>query len=460
VSAPTTGTADLLARLTGQLDAQLAAVDAALAQPPVEAPAPQPVHTAYVPADAGDDGTPEQWGRRALGLLARHAPDAAALAAATGLDVDDDDRERLLELLRTRPVADLRLDLEDGYGLPGEQPGRRGDAEEDAHADAAGAALARLAGRRVRGRVAPGTAGVRVRSFEAATRPRALRTLARVVAAVVTTAERGADAPEVELGALPDHLVVTLAKVSDPAQVSALADVLDALEGAHGLPAGWVRVEVQVEVPALVVAPDGRAAVARCREAARGRLTGLHYGTYDFSAACGVPPAHQSLEHPLADHAKAVLQLAAAGTGVAVSDGSTNVLPTGGADGSDAAQVHAAWALHARLVTRQLERGLAQGWDLHPGHLVTRHLANLVHARAALPDAERRLAAWVAATAARAAAGDDAAAGVADEPATAQAMARLLVRADVVGAQGLATSAQRVGLDEAALRALSSRRIA
>ncbi|TNM60670.1 aldolase [Streptomyces sp. NP160] len=450
---------DALAR---SLDDQLAGVDAALAAEPVQLPQPQPVHTVYVPADAGDDGTPEQWGRRALGLLARHAPGTAALAAATGLDVDDDDRERLLELLRTRPVADLRLDLEDGYGLPGGPsggPGRRGDAEEDAHADAAGASLARVAGRRVRQQVAPGTAGVRVRSFDASTRRRALRTLARVVAAVVATAERGADAPEVELGALPDHLLVTLAKVSDPLQVGALADALDALEAAHGLPGGWVRVEVQVEVPALVVSPDGRAAVARCREAARGRLTGLHYGTYDFSAACGVPPAHQSLEHPLADHAKAVLQLAAAGTGVAVSDGSTNVLPTGGADGSDTAQVHAAWALHARLVTRQLERGLAQGWDLHPGHLVTRHLANLVHARAALPDAERRLAAWVAATAARAAAGDDAAAGVADEPATAQAMARLLVRADVVGAQDLATSARRTGTDEAALRALASRRV-
>ncbi|PWJ52926.1 hypothetical protein SAMN06264364_11662 [Quadrisphaera granulorum] len=453
---------DVLTPLLAQLDTQLADVDAALAASTVELPTPQgqqPVHTVYAPADVGDDATAELWGRRALGLLARHAPDTAALAAATGLEVDDDDRERLLELLRTRPIADLRLDLEDGYGLPGETPGRRSDVEEDSHADAAGAALARIAGRRVRGQVAPGIAGVRIRSFEPSTRRRAVRTLARVVAAVVATAERGADAPEAELGALPEHLLLTLAKVSDPAQVSALADVLDALEDAHGLPRGWVCVEVQVEVPALVVSPDGRAAVARCREAARGRMTGLHYGTYDFSAACGVPPAHQSLEHPLADHAKAVLQLAAAGTGVAVSDGSTNVLPTGGADGSDAAQVHAAWTLHARLVTRALERGLAQGWDLHPGHLVTRHLANLVHAKAGLPDAERRLAAWVAATAARAAAGDDAAAGVADEPATAQAMARLLVRADVVGAQELSTSAQRVGMDVAALQALARRRV-
>ncbi len=456
---------DLLARL----DADLAGADAALAARapgPVTAGDPmggppalwQPVHTAYVPADAADETTPAQWGRRALGLLARHAPDAAALAAAVapaGLDAADvvAVHERLLHLLRTRPVADLRIDLEDGYGTPAQ----RSDAAEDAAADRAGTSLARIAGLRVRGEVAPAVAGVRVRSMEPATRRRSLRTLERVVAAVLVTAERGAGAPEVEVGALPERLVVTLAKVSDPAQVSAFCDALDVLEAARGLPEGWVALEVQVEVPVLVVAADGRAAVAQCLAAARGRLTGLHYGTYDFSAACGVPPAHQSLEHPLADHAKAVLQLATAGTGVAVSDGSTNVVPSGGEDGSDGDQVRAAWALHARLVARALHRGLAQGWDLHPGHLVTRHLANLVHCAAEVPEAERRLAAW-AATRAPSSAG-----AVLDEPATAQAMATLLVRAERAGAlelDGPDGAAARTGLDPDALRALAARRVA
>ena len=48
-------------------------------------------------------------------------------------------------------------------------------------------------------------------------------------------------------------------------------------------------------------------------------------------AFCGIAAAHQSLEHPVADHAKAVMQAAAAGTGVRLSDGSTNVLPVGDA---------------------------------------------------------------------------------------------------------------------------------
>ena len=124
-----------------------------------------------------------------------------------------------------------------------------------------------------------------------------------------------------------------------------MALVCERLEAAHGLPGGALRFEIQVETPQAVLGADGTALVARMIHAAAGRCTGLHYGTYDYSASCGIAAAHQSMEHPAADHAKAVMQVAAAGTGVVVSDGSTNVLPVG-----DRAAVHAAWRLHARLV--------------------------------------------------------------------------------------------------------------
>ena len=100
------------------------------------------------------------------------------------------------------------------------------------------------------------------------------------------------------------------------------------------------------------------------------RVSALHYGTYDYSAFCGIPAAYQSMEHPVADHAKLVMQAAAAGTGVRLSDGSTNVLPVG-----DEAAVRRGWELHARLVRRSLERGYNQGWDLHPAQLPTRFAA-------------------------------------------------------------------------------------
>src|SRR4029079_17399046 len=139
--------------------------------------------------------------------------------------------------------------------------------------------------------------------------------------------------------------------------------------------------------PQGVLSADGPAPVAAAVHAAAGRCTGLHYGTYDYSAALGVAAAHQAMDHPVADHAKDVMQVAAAQTGVRVSDGSTNVLPVG-----DREHVEAAWALHAALVGRSLWHGLYQGWDLHPAQLPTRYLATFAFYRAGFPTASLRLA--------------------------------------------------------------------
>ena len=147
--------------------------------------------------------------------------------------------------------------------------------------------------------------------------------------------------------------------------------------------------------------------------AAGGRCAGLHYGTYDYSASLGIAAAQQSMDHPAADHAKAVMQVAAAGTGVPVCDGSTNVLPVG-----DTEQVHAAWHLHARLVRRSLERGFYQGWDLHPAQLPTRYAATYAFFRHGFAAAAARLDAYFARRVE----------GIADEPATARALAGYLLR--------------------------------
>src|SRR5207249_2731056 len=180
-----------------------------------------------------------------------------------------------------------------------------------------------------------------------------------------------------------------------------------------GLSHGRLRFEVQIETPQAILGPDGSANVARLIRAGGGRVSGLHYGTYDFSAACGVAADFQTLAHPIADHAKSVMQLAAAGTGVRLSDGSSNVLPTG-----DASSVRAAWRLHAGLVRRSLERAYYQGWDLHPGHLVTRYAATFAFYRKSFPAAADRLRSYLARTSG----------SILDEPATAQALAAILVR--------------------------------
>ena len=214
------------------------------------------------------------------------------------------------------------------------------------------------------------------------------------------------------------------------------------MESELGLPTGTLRFEIQVETPQSILGPDGTVLVARMVHASAGRCTGLHYGTYDYSAFCGIAAAHQSLEHPVADHAKAVMQAAAAGTGVRLSDGSTNVLPVG-----EPEAVRAAWANHLRLVRRSLERGYYQGWDLHPAQLPTRFAATFGFYRDGLAAAARRLRTYV----------ERRDSGVLDEPATARALADFLLRGLDCGALSTAEVADRTGLDATRLAVLAHR---
>ncbi len=409
--------------LLSAVDAQLAAADQALADRyPGDVGTRQPVHTVYVPADAVHAGTPATWGGEALALLDAVVPDTATAAEVTGLGplADDEVHRRARAKLAAQPVEDLRVDFEDGYG-------RRSDDEEDEAARTAGRTLAHL----LHAPDGPTFAGIRFKSLEPATRRRGLRTLDLVLGSLL------------QAGPLPEGFVVTLPKVTSVDQVAAMSTVCDALEHAYGLPAGRLRFEIQVETPQAILAADGIATVAAMVHAAGRRCPGLHYGTYDYSAACGIAPAHQSMEHPVADHAKAVMQVAAAGTGVRLSDGSTNVLPVGAPD-----RIRDALALHARLVRRSLERGYYQGWDLHPGQLVTRYLATYAFYRAGLPAVATRLRNYL----------DRTQGGVLDEPATAQALASFVLRGLHCGALDEAEAVSGTELGRPDLEALAQRR--
>ncbi|HET8560772.1 MAG TPA: aldolase, partial [Marmoricola sp.] len=272
----------------------------------------------------------------------------------------------------------------------------------------------------------PAYYGIRFKSFEGPTRRRGLRTLGLFVSA---------------LGELGDGFVVTLPKVTAVEQVEAMVDACARLEESLG--AGPIRFEIQVETPQSILGADGTVLVARMIHAARGRCSGLHYGTYDYSASCGIAAEYQSMEHPVADHAKAVMQVAAAGTGVFCSDGSTNVIPVG-----SAAEVHAAWTLHARLVRRSLERGFYQGWDLHPAQLPTRYLATYAFYRGSLGRAAARLAAYV---------GTATGSGFMDEPATAAALAGFVMRGVDCGAVAPDEVASLIGIDLPELARLARR---
>jgi citrate lyase beta subunit len=390
------------------LDQQLAPVDAArLAAYPGESPVRQPVHTCYVPADAVVGGLAHGWGEAALAALDEHGLPDLGLDPALVEQV----LPRVRAKLATEPVEDLRIDAEDGY---------RGSPEaEDGDVAAAAAVLAAEP-------TLPPFLGVRAKSLEEPTRRRGVRSLDLFLTGLA--------------GAGRERAIVTLPKVTAVEQVTAFLPVLDALQQASGLA---LDLELQVETPQAVLGADGTVTLARMLHAGAGRVTGLHYGTYDYSASLGIAAAHQSSDHPAADAAKQAMQVAVAGTGARAVDGSTNVLPVG-----STAQVHAAWRLHAGLVRRALERGLYQGWDLHPAQLVTRYVATYAFFRDALPAAAARLSAYVSRVEG----------GVLDEPATARALSTVVLRGLDCGALEPAEVESATALDRAALDRLAGRR--
>ncbi|WP_104053312.1 MULTISPECIES: aldolase/citrate lyase family protein [unclassified Arthrobacter] len=427
-SPPSTGPAPVLGSGHLQrLDAVLADTDRLLADNyPGDAGTRQPVHTVYIPADRCVPALPSGWGREGLAAVEAQGSlgqggrgGLPGLAELAGLDAGLAAAVvPLVEAkLRTEPIEDLRLDFEDGYGI-------RPDAEEDSHAVLAAAAVADA----VAAGTAPPFIGIRFKCFEAATRARGVRTLDLFLAGLLAA------------GKLPDGLVLTLPKVSTVEQVEAMVYICGQLEEAHGLEPGRLRFEVQVETPQLILAANGTVPAAQLIHRGRGRVSALHYGTYDYSDSVQIAAQYQSMEHPAADYAKAVMQVAAAGTGVRLSDGSTNILPLGTPE-----EIRTAWQLHARLVRRSLERGFYQGWDLHPAQLPTRFLATYAFYREGFDAAARRLDTYV-----RKQVGT-----VLDEPATARALARFVHRGLLCGALTEAEIEQGTGLTGVELAALA-----
>jgi citrate lyase beta subunit len=331
-------------------------------------------------------------------------------------------RDRVVAKLSTEPVEDLRLDFEDGYKPPSSD-----DAAEDTDARAAARDLAAAAA----ARSAPPFTGIRCKSLEAATRLRAIRTVSVFLAELLAH------------GPMPPGLVLTLPKVSSVDQVQAMALLCDRLEEAFGLPGDSLLVEIQVETPQLILGADGSATIARCVHAGGQRLIGVHYGTYDYAASLGIAGEFQRLDHPAADHAREVMQVAVAGTRVRISDGSLNVLPTG-----SRAEVVAAWQQHSSLVRRSLERGFYQGWDLHPAQLASRYSATFGFFVRGVARACDRLRSYT----------ESAHSGTLEEPATARALAAFLLRGLGCGALTEADISDRCGLDRTALSALRQAR--
>ncbi|HVT59185.1 MAG TPA: aldolase/citrate lyase family protein [Thermoanaerobaculia bacterium] len=444
----------LASDFTGDLAARLAAADAALAQSyPGDSRESggygdpgrrQPVHTVYGGAHLFRADAAARLGAHALDALAEHAPLPADLARALGLpqNLSEALYPRIADKLRREPVEDFRIDFEDGYG-------NRPDAEEDAHARAAAAEV-------VLGMEAaslPPSVGIRIKPLSAELAARAIRTLDLFL---TTVAARSG-------GRLPTGFVVTLPKVKLPAQVSALVDLCDRLEGALALAPASLRLEIMVETTQAILDERGQVHLRRLVEAGRGRVAGAHFGTYDYTAACGITAAHQTMDHPACDFARHLMQAALAGTGVWLSDGATNVLPiaphsmslegphlSAEQQATNKAAVHAAWRLHYGHVSRSLAGGFYQGWDLHPAQLPTRYAAVYAFYRSGLEAASERLRNFVEHAGRATLAGS-----VFDDAATGQGLLNFFLRAIQCGAIGEEEALARTGLTLDELRGRS-----
>lgn len=407
------------------VDQQLAATDDMLLRRyPGDDGRRQAVHTVYTPADRYTPDLAQQWAEQAREAVRQQGSMVELVADIVGEGSGISEyTHRLAELvdrkLMNEPVEDLRIDFEDGYG-------RRDDAQEDQHAIQAAENVATS----LKDGIAPPFIGIRFKCMESDVRARGLRTLDLYLTTLVE-----------KVGALPEGTVLTLPKVTSADQIKAMNDVVAALEAGLGIDEGSLRYEVQVETPQLIVGAQGQAEVARVLHAGEGRITSLHYGTYDYSASLGIAAAYQSMEHPAADFAKNLMLTAVAETGVHLSDGSTNILPLGTPQ-----EIRSAWQLHGRLVGRHLRRGIYQGWDMHPAQLPTRFIATFDFFNRSLDSAVDRLGRYI-----RAESGT-----VMDEPATAKALARYILRSTSCGAADMPEIQQRLGTNINVLETLSA----
>ena len=386
----------------------------------------QPVHTVYGGAHLFRADLARKLGGLALRAFNEHAADAAALGAAFGLDAATASavHPRVVEKLQREPVEDYRIDFEDGFG-------HRPDDEEDRTAEAAAGEVA--AG--MAGRTLPPAIGIRIKPLTAQLAARGLRTLDLFMSALATKSGR----------AIPSPFVVTLPKVTSPRDVSALADACDACERAHGLASGSIAIEVMVETPNALFAPDGRLALPSLVAAGAGRVTGAHFGPFDYTAAFQITAAHQDIRHPACDFARQVMMVSLAPTAVHVSDGPTPIMPVGPRDA-----VHRAWKLHAGNVRHALVNGIYQGWDLHPAQLPSRYTAVFAFFLEGLAPTSERLKNFVQKAAQATRVGD-----VFDDAATGQGLLNYFLRAMQCGAITESEAVERSGLTADEIRGRS-----
>lgn len=383
---------------------------------PGDKPDRQPVHTLYGGANLFSSDSIVKIGSAALKSFHTYAPNFVALAKVLKLEgfehlpdtlndiewlgnylanASADERknhpgwlsynvyQKITKKLETEAVEDFRIDFEDGFG-------NRPDDEEDATAVRAAKELAE--GMK-NGTISP-FIGIRIKPFTEDLKFRGIRTLDLFLTTLL--AETG--------GKLPDHFIVMLPKVTIPEQVTTLVRFFEIIEKTNGLPHGTLKMETMVEATQIVMDEEGRNPLMRIVRASEGRLLAAHFGTYDYTASCGITAKYQTMAHSVCDFAHHVTKVALSHTGIFISDGATNVMPIGPHRGDNLtfeqleenkAVVHNGWRIGFNHTMHSLVNGLYQGWDLNPAQLPMRYAATYNFFLSSYDDALYRLKVFV-----------------------------------------------------------------
>jgi citrate lyase beta subunit len=395
---------------------------------PGDSGARQPVHTVYGGGHLFRADTARKLGDVALRALEEYAPDAVTFRRAIGLEGPNElvarVYDRVREKLKREPVEDFRIDFEDGYGA-------RPDAEEDEHVVQAAQEVAKGA---IAGTL-PAYIGIRVKPLNEEWRRRSARTLDLFLTTLLR--ELGGD--------LPEGLVFTIPKITIVEQVKFTVALLGELEKRLSLAPSSLRFEIMIEMPQIIMDATGRCPLPAMIDAGEGRISAAHFGTYDYTAGCGITAAYQKMQHAACQHALRTMQVALASTGVWMSDGSTTVLPVASHPKErrveNTVAVQRAWRMHYEDVRHSLANGFYQGWDLHPAQLPTRYAALFAFFLEGIDSAGERLRNFVAKAAQATLVGD-----VFDDAATGQGLLNYFLRAVESGAISADDAAARSGL--------------
>jgi len=438
----------------------------------------QPVHVVYGGANLFKADTISKLGKIALKSLETYAPNFVEFAQAMwlkGADIlpnfadviedlefrlaDNPERvkaenynawfawtiyNRVIEKLKREAIEDFRIDFEDGYGI-------RSDAEEDSHAISASDELAKaflseppaVAGGLNAQNNLSAFIGFRVKSFQAETYQRAVRTLELFLTNLL----------EKTKGKLPETFVVTLPKITQTAEVEVLCALLDEIERQNSLRENSIKIEIMIETPQSVLL------LRELAEAGKSRINSAHFGAFDYTASFGITANHQHLQHDACRFARQMMQVNLAPLGIRLSDSVTTEMPVPVHRGENLSEkqkaenkraVQIAWRKHFNNVTFSLINGFYQSWDLHPNQFAARYAAVYAFFLESADEQSTRLKNFVGKATQAMLTGNQF-----DDAASAQGLLNFFIRAAQCGAMTETEIQQKTDLSSAELKSAS-----